>query len=236
MSGIDRSEGIIVAIDGPAGCGKSSTARAVAASLGYRHLDSGAFYRALTLAAIEQGLDPEHWPELTYAQLDAMNVEGVPAARGFEMVMDGHPLGNRIRSPEVNAQVSRMAAVPAVREWLLSRLRESGRSGALVADGRDIGTVVFPDAELKVYLEANPEVRARRRLRQDGNPSPSREQILAETARLQERDRKDSERAVAPLSRAADAVLLDTSHLTFEQQVTEIVRLAKQRTSGPRSA
>src|SRR5690606_1887121 len=151
-------------------------------------------------------------------------VDAVPRDGGFELVIGGRPVGERIRSPAVNANVSRMAAVPAVREWLLDRLRGAGRAGGLVADGRDIGTVVFPDAELKVFLVADPAVRARRRLAQDGNPFPTPDQLESEIRRLQERDRKDSMRAVAPLTRAPDAILLDTTHLTFEQQVAEITR------------
>ncbi len=224
-----RKNGIVIAIDGPAGSGKSSTARSVAAALGYRHLDSGAFYRAITLAALERGIDPDLWEGLTLDQLQGLEVDAVPRDGGFELVIGGRPVGERIRSPAVNANVSRMAAVPAVREWLLDRLRGAGRAGGLVADGRDIGTVVFPDAELKVFLVADPAVRARRRLAQDGNPFPTPDQLESEIRRLQERDRKDSMRAVAPLTRAPDAILLDTTHLTFEQQVAEITRLARER-------
>src|SRR3982751_2336831 len=124
-----------------------------------------------------------------------------------------------IRLPEVNAHVSRMAAVPAVRTWLMGARREAGARGGLVADGRDLGTVVFPDAELKVYLVADPAERARRRLREHGVARPTDAEVRAEAARLGGRDEIDSTRAVAPLARASDAVEIDTTALSFEAQV-----------------
>jgi 3-phosphoshikimate 1-carboxyvinyltransferase len=223
---------IIVAIDGPAGSGKSSTAKAVAASLGFRHLDSGAFYRALTWAALEEGPEPERWPELTALDLERLDVRGEPDDAGYMLSVQGHPVDSELREPRVNALVGRMASVPAVRDWLLEALRAAGISGGLVADGRDIGTVVFPDAELKVFLVAAAEERAVRRLREQGHPEPGRELIAAEAARLQARDRQDAERRVAPLLRAADAVLLDTTDLSFDAQVRAIERLARARRSG----
>jgi CMP/dCMP kinase len=225
-------DGIIVAIDGPAGSGKSSTARAVAAALGYRHLDSGAFYRTITLAALRAGIALERWEGLTPAELEALAVAGVPDRAGYRMTVGGEDVGDAIRSPEVNAEVSRMAAVAAVREWLMGALRLAGDRGGLVADGRDIGSVVFPDAELKVFLVAAPEERARRRLVEQGHHEPLPDQIREEALRLTERDLRDSTRAVAPLLRAADAILLDTTGLTFDAQVRAIVRLAEHRRSA----
>lgn len=227
MSGRDR--GIVVAIDGPAGSGKSSTARAVAAEMGYRYLDSGAFYRAITLAALEAGIAPERWAALTEAELHALGVEWVGASEGFLMRVRGRDATEAIRSPEVNAHVSRMAAVPAVRDWLLSALRQAGEEGGLVADGRDLGTVVFPEAELKVFLICDPAERALRRLREQGVAQPRDEEVAAEAERLAQRDRQDSARPVAPLLRAADAVQLDTSTLDFPTQVRAITRLARER-------
>lgn len=227
MSG--SGEGIIVAIDGPAGSGKSSTARAVAADLGFRHLDSGAFYRAITLAALEAGIPVERWPELSVDELEGLGVSWVAAEEGFRMQVGGREATAAIRSPEVNAHVSRMAAVPAVREWLLGALRSAASAGGLVADGRDIGTVVFPDAQLKVFLVCDPAERARRRLKEQGTEEPNPEDVAAEASRLGERDRQDSARAVAPLLRAADAVQLDTTELDFSAQVRVISRLARER-------
>jgi cytidylate kinase len=229
MNQTRRPDGIIIALDGPAGSGKSSTAKAVAARLGYRHLDSGAFYRAITLAALRNGIHPDGWAQLTHDELDRMDVHGRPADRGYVMTIRGEDVSVDIRSHEVNAHVSQMAAVPAVREWLMDALRESGARGGLVADGRDIGTVVFPDAELKVYLVADPAERARRRLREQGAHAPSDEEVGAEAGRLLGRDEVESTRAVAPLARAADAVEVDTTGLEFAAQVAEIVSLARAR-------
>jgi 3-phosphoshikimate 1-carboxyvinyltransferase len=224
-----RRDGIIVAIDGPAGSGKSSTAKAAAAALGYRHLDSGAFYRAITLAALRAGIPPERWPSLTAAELDALGVEGVPTERGYRMTLRGEDVSEAIRAPEVNVHVSPMAAVPAVRGWLMGALRAAGARGGLVADGRDIGTVVFPDAELKVYLVCEPGERARRRLLEQGAADLSPDALRAEAERLAGRDAIDSGRAVAPLAQAPDAVLLDTTGLDFAAQVDAVVRLARER-------
>jgi len=228
----ERPDGIIIALDGPAGSGKSSTARAVAERLGYRHLDSGAFYRAITYAALRAGIDPERWPSLSPDELDRLNVHGHAVGRGYSLTVDGADVGVEIRSPEVNGHVSRMAAVPAVREWLMDALREAGAGGGLVADGRDIGTVVFPDAELKAYLVCEPAERARRRLREQGGDHVADENVVAEAARLTARDEIDSTRAVAPLSQAGDAVLIDTTRLEFAEQVEAVVRLARERGGG----
>ncbi len=223
---------MIITLDGPAGSGKSSTARAVARRLGFRHLDSGAFYRALTHAALRVGVPPERWPALTEAELDALGVRAEPAGEGYRFFAAGDDVTARIRAPEVNAHVSHMARVPAVRGWLLGRLREAARGTDLVTDGRDMGTVVFPDAELKVFLVADPAVRARRRLAEQGTPEPTSADVDAEAARLLARDRIDSERALAPLRRASDAVSLDTTGLDFEAQVERVVELAHARGAG----
>lgn len=220
---------MIIAIDGPAGSGKSSTARAVARKLGLRHLESGAFYRALTLAALEAGIPVEEWERLGLEDLDALRVSGRPADNGFRLFIGDDDVTDLLRSPQVNAHVSHLARVPAVREWLLERLRAAARESDVVSDGRDIGTVVFPNADLKVFLVAAAETRARRRLAEQGIHEPTPEQLAEETARLLERDRIDSERDVAPLTRAPDAVLIDTTDLTFDEQVDRIVELARAR-------
>lgn len=229
MTETTRPDGIIIALDGPAGSGKSSTAKAVAARLGYRHLDSGAFYRAITLAALRAGIHPDVWPHLTHAELDGLDVHGRPAEWGYVMTIRGVDVSVEIRSPEVNAHVSQMAAVPAVREWLMDALRESGARGGLVADGRDIGTVVFPRAELKAYLIADAEERARRRLLERGVVDPPLEEVRAEAGLLQGRDAIDSGRETAPLRQAEDAVVIDTTGLSFDEQVDRIVQLARER-------
>lgn len=223
---------MIIAIDGPAGSGKSSTARAVARRLGFRHLDSGAFYRALTFAALEAGIPVERWTELSAAELDRLGVNARPNGEfGFDLFLGDREVNEEIRLPEVNAHVSEMARLPAIREWLLTQLHEAARGNDIVIDGRDIGTVVFPGAELKVYLVADPEVRARRRLAEYGVTDPSPAELEAEVERLLGRDRRDSEREVAPLRKADDAILIDTTNLTFDDQVERIVDLARTRAS-----
>jgi cytidylate kinase len=223
---------VIIAIDGPAGSGKSSTARAVAKRLGFRHLDSGAFYRALTYVALTEGVPTDRWEMLAAAELDDLEIDARPADEGFHLFSRGDDITAELRRPEVNAHVSEMARVPAVRGWLLEHLRDAARGSDIVADGRDIGTVVFPNAELKVFLVADPEVRARRRLAEYGKTDPTTEELAAETERLLARDRVDSEREVAPLKEAPDAMRIDTSRLSFEEQVTRIVELAASRGAG----
>lgn len=220
---------MIIAIDGPAGSGKSSTAREVARRLGYLHVDSGAFYRALTYALLENGVPDDEWDGLSTADLDALQVRGEPGDGRVRIVVAGNAAGGELRSPEVNDRVSHAARIPAVRTWLLGRLRGLADAADLVVDGRDIGTAVFPDAPVKVFLVADPEVRARRRLKEQGVASPDRDELLAEIARLKERDRLDTERDVAPLVAAADAVRVDTTALTFDEQVHAILNLVRGR-------
>ena len=219
---------MIIAIDGPAGSGKSSTAKAVAQELGFRHLDSGAFYRALTHAALKRGLPVDLWGALLPADLDEFGVHAEPSESGFSFYIKDDDVSDAIRTEEVNAHVSRMAAVPAVRDWLMEQLRDAGKS-SLVADGRDIGTVVFPDADLKIFLIAQSEARAYRRLAEMGKPNPSYTEVQNEVDRLGNRDRMDSQRGAAPLRQAPDAVVIDTTNLTFEEQVGRIVKLAREK-------
>lgn len=219
---------MIIAIDGPAGSGKSSTARAVAGELGFSHLDSGAFYRAITYAAMQRSIPVSEWARLGIPDLTRFHISAERDGDSFRMLFDGRDVSVPIRCAEVTANVSAMASVPAVREWLLDTLRDTARGTDLVADGRDIGTVVFPDADLKIFLVADPSIRAERRLRQMNLPTDAAS-LDAEVRRIEDRDRIDSERSVAPLKQAPDAVRLDTSGLSFEQQVAEIVSLARQK-------
>ncbi len=218
----------VVAIDGPAASGKSSTAHAVAQALGALHLDTGALYRAVTLVAGEL---PQ--PASDRAILDAVQRRGVHLRRSGEALVpmiDGREAEPAIRSPEVTAGVSAVSARPEIRAWVTRMLREAiahlGR--AVVLDGRDIGTVVVPDAPVKVFLTASADVRARRRLAQAGRGGTSDQGVIAEeAARLEARDRTDAGREVAPLMAAPDAVHLDTSELSFGDQVARIVALAR---------
>ncbi len=216
----------VIAIDGPAGSGKSTTARAVAERLALAHLDSGALYRAVTLAALDS--ECELSAQRLVALVRALPVRLVLTDRGFRPEVAGTDVSAAIRMERVNDHVSAVSAIPEVREWVNGQLREAVRQhprGA-VMDGRDIGTVVFPEAALKVFLIADPEERARRRLVQEGaSPDPRRVQDAAQE--LARRDDADSRRAVAPLLKARDAVVLDTTKLSFEEQVERIVRLAR---------
>jgi cytidylate kinase len=186
----------------------------------------------LTLAALQAGVPSESWAELSAGQLHELGVHARPADLGFRVFARDRDLTGDIRTPLVNAHVSHMARVPAVRTWLLERLREAARATDLVADGRDMGTVVFPDADLKIFLTADPNVRARRRLAEQGVPEPAAGQIDDETQRLTERDRMDREREVGPLRAAPDAIVVDTSRLSFQDQVDAIERLARDRLAG----
>jgi cytidylate kinase len=216
------ARGIVVAIDGPAASGKSSTAKWVAERLRFRHVDSGALYRAATAAALQAGEGSEWWtgPELVRA---AEGITLVPQSTSFVPARNGVPMDSEIRGAKVTRHVSRVASLPQVREWVNEQVRRAAEGHDVVVDGRDIGTVVFPDAELKVFLVADPWERARRRLRQRLERLPVEEEIAAETERLVQRDARDATQTV----QAKDAVLLDTTFLTQEEQVERIVALAR---------
>lgn len=217
----------VVAIDGPAGSGKSSTARAVAGRLGFAHLDSGALYRAFTLAAIDAEL-PLDGPRIA-ALGGERPIRLVLGAGGFFPEVAGTDVSEAVRRQDVTGYVSAVSALPAVRDVVNRLLRDAAslHPRGIVADGRDIGTVVFPDARLKVFLTASPEERARRRLLQEGR-EVTPDSLAAEASRLQARDVADAGRAVAPLKQAADAVPLNTTDLTLDEQVEVIAELARK--------
>ncbi len=231
----ERGRGPVIVIDGPAGSGKSTTAREVARRLGFRHLDSGALYRALTCALLESGRPPESWPALTESDLNAHPVRMVAAGSAFRTMLGARPLTTELRSPEVDAHVSAVARLPAVRGWLLDRQRQAGEEGSLVGDGRDLGTVVFPEAEVKVFLVADVAERARRRLLQKGREPDSGSEVSAEVDRLSSRDHIDATRGIAPLKKAADAFEVDGTRLSFAEQVEAILRVVRARV-GDRDA
>ncbi len=219
---------LVVAIDGSAGSGKSTTAAAVAARLGFRHLDSGAIYRAVTLGLLEVRPGDAAPHRVTPAELAALAIDLKWLGGRAEV----WALGDRIRdedlrSERVTALVSRVSAIPAVRACLLDLQRSAAAGPGLVAEGRDMGSVVFPKAEVKVYLDADPRERARRRILQRGTRSPGPAEIETEAARLGRRDERDSSRSVAPMRRAEDAVVIDTTGLDPAEQIDRIVRLAR---------
>lgn len=228
--------GGVVAIDGPSASGKSSTARAVAEALGFAHLDSGSLYRGVTLVALREatrrGLDRGHLlesldPETILRAAEDRGLMLQSDGVGFSAYLEGEPAEEALRSAEVTRQVSAVAAIPVVREWVNSRLRAMVRAGQdVVVDGRDIGTVVFPEADLKIFLTASAEARAGRRISQRGMKLHP-EHLDAEAAALAARDHADSTRAIAPLRPADDAVLLDTTAMDFAEQVRFIVDRAR---------
>jgi cytidylate kinase len=228
--------GGVIAIDGPSASGKSSTARAVAEALGFAHLDSGSLYRGVTLVSLREaarrGLDQTDFlrslsPETILRAAEDRGLMLQSDGAGFAAYLEGEPVEDALRSAEVTAHVSALAAISVVREWINSRLRALVRAGQnVVVDGRDIGTVVFPDAELKIFLTASPQARAGRRISQRGM-AVERDHLDAETAALAARDHADSTREVAPLRPADDAVHLDTTALDFAEQVRFIVDRAR---------
>jgi cytidylate kinase len=227
--------GGVIAIDGPSASGKSSTARAVAEALGFAHLDSGSLYRGVTLVALREGSrrgvrgsgPTTLSPETILRAAEDRGLMLQPDGTGFAAYLEGEPAEDALRSPEVTAHVSAVAAMPVVREWVNARLRALVRAGQdVVVDGRDIGTVVFPDADLKIFLTASPQARAGRRISQRGM-AVQPDHLDAETQALAARDHADSTRAVAPLRPAKDAVHLDTTSLDFGEQVRFIVDRAR---------
>jgi cytidylate kinase len=227
--------GGVIAIDGPSASGKSSTARAVAEALGFTHLDSGSLYRGVTLVGLRElarhgvpGTDPgrDLAPESLLRAAEDRGLMLQPDGAGFAAYLDGEPVDDELRSSEVTSRVSAISAIPVVREWINGRLRAMVRAGQnVVVDGRDIGTVVFPDADLKIFLTASPQARAGRRISQRGN-AVQPEGLDAEAAALAARDHADSTRAVAPLRAAEDAVHLDTTTMGFSEQVRFILEKA----------
>jgi cytidylate kinase len=211
---------VVVAIDGPAASGKSSTAQWVAKRLGFVHIDSGALYRAATAATLRRSTNAERWSEDEV--LEAARQIAIDVRRGSMVpVLGAEELEEEIRGPVVTQHVSRVAQMPLVREWVNRCVRRAAEGRSVVVDGRDIGTVVFPDADLKVFLVADPWERARRRLLQRLGRVPTDVEIAAETERLVQRDARDATQTV----QAKDAVLIDTTHLTQEEQVERIVAL-----------
>lgn len=220
---------LVIAIDGPAGSGKSTIAARLAKKLGYVNLESGAMYRALALKALEHGVsldDSEALRQLAAATV----IQLEPQPEGNRVLLDGRDVSQRIREGDVTLAASRVSVHPPVREIMVSRQREMGASAGVVMEGRDIGTAVFPNADVKVFLDADARIRAERRVAQNGTHTHEEARRIIED--LVDRDQRDRTRSVSPLVPAVDAVILDSTNLSIDDVVSRIVRLVCQRLSS----
>ena len=212
---------LIIAIDGPAGSGKSTIASRLARKLGYINLESGAMYRALALKAIEWDTSFDDEEALLKLAM-ASRIELDPSIGGNRVLLDDRDVSTRVRDRDVTEAASKVSVHPKVRAWMVARQREMGIHGGVVMEGRDIGTKVFPDADIKIFLDADPVVREQRRLDQQKLKGPS---AMAMAAELRERDRRDRTRAASPLVPAADAIVLDSTHLSEDEVLGRIEEL-----------
>jgi cytidylate kinase len=211
---------LLITIDGPAGAGKTTVSRALADRLGYRYIDTGALYRGVALAAKIQGIDPQSDADLKQL-CNGLKLAFVVNEEGLRLISNGQDISERIRTPEITMLASAVSARPVVREYLLDLQKEMGNEKAVVFEGRDMGTVVFPAADIKFFLDASTRKRAKRRFDELKSKNG---QTLDEVERdIQQRDQNDSTREVAPLKPARDAIIIDSTDLTAEQVVELMV-------------
>src|SRR6202166_2550294 len=209
---------LIIAIDGPAGVGKSTIASRLARKLGYANLESGAMYRALALKAIEWDISFDDEAALTKLAHDS-RIQLEPTSSGTRVLLDGRDVTKRVRDTDVTAGASRVSVHPKVREWMVARQQELGTGGGVVMEGRDIGTKVFPHADLKIFLDADPVVREQRRMEQHKIKGEIAASVAAE---LRERDHRDRTRAASPLVAATDAVVINSTSLSEDQVLSQV--------------
>lgn len=223
---------VVIAIDGPAGSGKSTLASRLAKKYGYTNIETGAMYRALALRALEKpAAVPLDDGDALAALARQSRIELQPRADGNRVLLNGVDVTDRIRRDDVTEAASRVSVHPAVREWMVDRQREMGAGGGVVMEGRDIGTKVFPDAAIKIFLDAAPEVRGTRRFLQDPAKAAPEASVLAE---LRSRDERDRTRANSPLVPAPDAVLIDSTRLTLDQVVERAAKIIDAKLQGLR--
>ena len=222
----NQNSPLIVAIDGPAGAGKSTVAARIAARFGLLNLETGAMYRAFALKAIQTDSDLDDREELGRLA-DRTRIRLLPAALGNRVFLDEVEVTKRIREPDVTAAASRVSVHPGIRQWLVAMQRQMGARNGIVMEGRDIGTTVFPNAQVKIFLDAAAEVRGQRRYQQNGPGETQHAESVLE--QLRERDRRDRTRAESPLQPAADAVIIDSTHLSLEEVVARVEDVINQR-------
>ncbi len=216
---------LIIAIDGPAGAGKSTIASRLARKLGYVNLESGAMYRALALKAIDNDASLDDEAVLVKLAQDS-RIQLEPTLGGNRTLLDGHDVSARIRERDVTEAASRVSVHPGVRAWMVERQREMGAGGGVVMEGRDIGTKVFPDADLKIFLDADPVVREQRRMQQQKIKGEVAASVAAD---LRERDRRDRTRAASPLQAADDAVVIDSTKLNEDEVLERVEELSRRK-------